>query len=189
MQSSDPREHIEILRKIGQGGYGYVCQAYDHSKQKYVAVKVIDLEDAGEEIADVHQEIAVMSNINCPQLIQYYSSYALDSKLWIVMEYSDAGSLLDIMKEFGPFPEEHIAYIIHELLLALQYLHSERKIHRDIKAGNLLVNHDGSIKLADFGVTGQLTDSIDKRQTKIGTPYWMAPEVIQFISILKSYLY
>jgi serine/threonine-protein kinase 24/25/MST4 len=173
----DPRERYQLLEKIGEGGYGYVCKAYDNQRGSYVAVKIIDLENAADEVQDVHREIAVMSNVHCPQLTQYFSSYVIASELWIVMEYLDAGSLLDIIKVHGPLPEEFIAYILRELLFALQYLHGERKIHRDIKAGNLLVNHDGAIKLADFGVTGQLTDSMDKRQTKIGTPFWMAPEV------------
>jgi serine/threonine-protein kinase 24/25/MST4 len=95
------------------------------------------------------------------------------------MEYLEAGSLLDIMKIFGPISEEYVPFLLHELLLALQYLHKQRKIHRDIKAGNVLVGYNGSIRLADFGVAGQMTDTLDKRNTKIGTPFWMAPEVIR----------
>lgn len=174
----DPRERYELGGIIGEGGYGKVCQAYDTVRNQLVAIKIIDLEAAGDEVQDAHKEIAVMANLHCPHLIQYYASYVIGSKLWIVMEYLDAGSLLDIIKEFGPLQEKSIAYILKEVLLALQYLHSERKIHRDIKAGNLLVGSNGSVKLADFGVAGQLTDSVDKRQSKIGTPFWMAPEVI-----------
>jgi serine/threonine-protein kinase 24/25/MST4 len=173
----DPRERFELLTKIGKGAYGYVCKAQDRLTGSLVAIKIINLEDAGDEVDDVHQEIAVMSNMNCPQLTKYFSSYVLGVNLWIVMEYLEAGSLLDIIKEKGPLQEPFVAYIMKELLSALAYLHAERKIHRDVKAGNILVAGDGSVKLADFGVTGQLTDSIDKRQTKVGTPFWMAPEV------------
>jgi len=94
------------------------------------------------------------------------------------MEYLEAGSLSDILSETGTLDEESIAYVMRELITALAYLHAERKIHRDIKAGNMLVSGEGDIKLADFGVTGQLTESVNKRQTRVGTPYWMAPEVI-----------
>lgn len=96
---TDPRERYELLSKIGQGGYGYVCQAYDHQLNIPVAVKIINLDDAGEDIQDVHTEIAVMSsNIHCPQLTQYFASHVVDNEFWIIMEYVDAGSLLDIMK-------------------------------------------------------------------------------------------
>ena len=171
--SGDPRDRYELQARFGKGAYGYVCRAIDTTNNQHVAIKIINLEDAGDEVEDVHQEIAVMSNMNCPQLTKYFSSYVLGMNLWIVMEYLEGGSLLDIIKEKGPLKEEFVAYIMRELLCALAYLHSERKIHRDVKAGNISVAADGSVKLADFGVTGQLTDSIDKRQTKIGTPFWM----------------
>jgi len=175
----DPRERFEILTKIGKGAYGYVCKALDTHTNTLVAIKIINLEDAGDEVEDVHQEIAVMSNISCPQLTKYFSSFVHGANLWIIMEYLEAGSLLDLIKESGPLSEPFVAYIMRELLSALAYLHAERKIHRDVKAGNILVAADGSVKLADFGVTGQLTDSIDKRQAKVA--FWMAPEVGNFL--------
>lgn len=176
-EKADPRQRYELHSKIGQGGYGYVCKAWDNVDEKMVAVKIINLEEAGDEVDNVHQEINVMSNVHCNQLTKYYASYVVGNNLWIIMEYLEGGSLLDIIKECGPLCEDFVAFIMQELLSALQYLHAERKIHRDVKAGNLLVSSDGSLKLADFGVTGQLTDSMDKRKTQVGTPFWMAPEV------------
>jgi serine/threonine protein kinase len=132
--SADPRDRYELLSEIGQGGYGYVCQAYDYLLQIPVAIKIINLEECNpQEIKDVEKEIHILSNtknIMCPQLTQYFTSFYIENEFWIVMEYVDAGSLLDVMKMFGPLPEIFIPYLMRELLLALKYLHSEKKIHR-----------------------------------------------------------
>lgn len=174
----DPRDRYDIQVKIGQGAYGVVYRAWDIYIERKVAIKIINLDDIGEDIDDINQEIAIMSEISCKNLIKYYASYVVGSFIWIVMEFLEAGSASEIVKELGPFDEDSAAFILKELLKALEYLHQERKIHRDVKAGNLLVSGDGNIKLADFGVTGQLTETMDKRKTRVGTPFWMAPEVI-----------
>lgn len=174
----DPRVRFTMQNKIGKGGHGYVYKAIDTWLSQAVAIKVLNLEDLGDEIDHVNEEITIMSALDCPQLVRYYSSHLVSSSLWIVMEYLEAGNLIEFVRDFGPLDEASIAYVMKELLLALKYLHGERKIHRDVKAANLLISDTGSLKLADFGVTSQLTESINKRQTRIGTPYWMAPEVI-----------
>ena len=178
-------ERFELGPRIGRGSAGDVHTARDKLTDDVVAVKLVDLEEAEDEVEDIQREISYLMQCSSPFVTKYLGCW-LDpgsTRLAIAMEYMAGGSVADLISDAfgGPLPESACAVVCRDLLYALDYLHGEGKIHRDVKCANVLLTGAGEIRLADFGVAGTLPQTLggNKRRTFTGTPFWMAPEVIQ----------
>ncbi|XP_045540835.1 serine/threonine-protein kinase 10 [Papilio machaon] len=176
--NSDPNEHWDMIGELGDGAFGKVYKAQHKSTGQLAAAKmcVLDNED---DLADFTVEIDILSECRHPNVVELHEAYFIDNKLWMLLEYCDGGALDSVMAELEKgLNEAQIAYVCREMCRGLQFLHSRRVIHRDLKAGNVLATMTGGVKLADFGVSAKNKSTLQKHDTFIGTPYWMAPEVV-----------
>jgi len=175
---NDPTDVFELQAKLGEGSYGCVYEAVDRRDGQIVAVKVLDV--GAEDMSDIKNEINILKNCSSPYIVAYKGCFLYHSQLWIAMEYCSAGSVGDLMAICDrTLHETHIAALMYLSLRGLEYLHTHKMLHRDIKSANLLLTSSGECKLADFGVSAELTHTLARRNTAIGTPYWMAPEVLK----------
>lgn len=174
-------EGYKLLECVGRGSEGSVWRALCIPIKKEVAIKIIDLECLPvESLDDVRQQIHLMYSCSMnPHIVRYYTSFVHGLSLWCVMKYLAGGSLTDIMRIGHPqgLDEQSIKIIIKDVLKALDYFHDNGRIHRDIKAGNIVISETGRVQVADFGVSGSLVEQL--RTTLCGSPCWMAPEVMK----------
>ncbi|XP_041951610.1 serine/threonine-protein kinase PAK 5 [Alosa sapidissima] len=172
----DPREYLDNFLKIGEGSTGIVCIATERHTGKQVAVKKMDLRKQQRREL-LFNEVVIMRDYHHENVVDMYNSYLVGDELWVVMEFLEGGALTDIVTHTR-MNEEQIATVCVSVLRALSYLHNQGVIHRDIKSDSILLTSDGRIKLSDFGFCAQVSKEVPKRKSLVGTPYWMAPEVI-----------
>ncbi|XP_049383122.1 serine/threonine-protein kinase BLUS1 [Solanum stenotomum] len=173
-----------LYEEVGDGVSATVYRALCIPLNEIVAIKVLDLEKCNNDLDGIRREVQTMILIDHPNVLRAHCSFTAGHSLWVVMPFMAGGSCLHIMKSSYPdgFEEPVIATLLREVLKALVYLHYHGHIHRDVKAGNILIDSNGAIKLADFGVAACMFDTGDRqrsRNTFVGTPCWMAPEVMQ----------
>uniref|UniRef100_A0A3B5MC99 non-specific serine/threonine protein kinase n=1 Tax=Xiphophorus couchianus TaxID=32473 RepID=A0A3B5MC99_9TELE len=185
MSAGDPAGIFELVELVGNGTYGQVYKGRHVKTGQLAAIKVMDV--TGDEEEEIKAEINMLKKYSHHRNIAtYYGAFikknppGMDDQLWLVMEFCGAGSVTDLIKNTkgNSLKEEWIAYICREILRGLTHLHQHKVIHRDIKGQNVLLTENAEVKLVDFGVSAQLDRTVGRRNTFIGTPYWMAPEVI-----------
>ncbi|KAJ3737313.1 Pkinase-domain-containing protein [Lentinula guzmanii] len=172
------------LETVGKGAYGSVSKGIHIPTGNVVALKIINLDTADDDVDDIQREVALLTQLrDAPNITEYYGCYMDGPRVWIVMEFAQGGSVLSLMKASrdGCLEEKFISVIIREVLIGLSYLHKVPVIHRDMKAANILVTSVGKVMICDFGVSALLATTSSKRNTLTGTPYWMAPEVVQAV--------
>mmetsp|Transcript_14879 Transcript_14879/g.41427 ORF Transcript_14879/g.41427 Transcript_14879/m.41427 type:complete len:526 (+) Transcript_14879:177-1754(+) len=184
----DRSNELDILNLIGEGSFGAVYRATHKSSGAVVAVKVIaNASSSKSEEEKIKGEIEILSRCDSPYIVGYFECFikpatSKPGEMWIVMEYCEGGSMTDILEANAGYslPEDCIRAVCASIVLGLEYLHGIANVcHRDIKCGNVLLTSEGHVKLADFGVSAELSNTLNKRKTVVGSPYWMAPEVIR----------
>ncbi|KAM9733921.1 serine/threonine-protein kinase PAK 4 isoform 1-T3 [Menidia menidia] len=172
----DPRTYLDHYIKIGEGSTGIVCIATVKATGKLVAVKKMDLRKQQRREL-LFNEVVIMRDYHHENVVEMYNSYLVGDELWVVMEFLEGGALTDIVTHTR-MNEEQIATVCLSVLKALSVLHTQGVIHRDIKSDSILLTHDGRVKLSDFGFCAQVSKEVQRRKSLVGTPYWMAPELI-----------
>ncbi|XP_063784144.1 serine/threonine-protein kinase 10 [Pseudophryne corroboree] len=174
----DPNLVWDIVGELGDGAFGKVYKAKNRETGILAAAKVIETKNE-EELEDYMVEIEILATCNNPNIVKLLGAFYFENKLWIMIEFCQGGAVDAVMLELDRgLTEPQIQAICKQMLEALAYLHSMKIIHRDLKAGNVLLTQDGAIKLADFGVSARNVKTLQRRDSFIGTPYWMAPEVV-----------
>ncbi|XP_059846179.1 serine/threonine-protein kinase 10 isoform X2 [Hypanus sabinus] len=174
----NPEEIWEVIGELGDGAFGKVYKAKNKETGVLAAAKVIEVKSE-EELEDYMVEIEILASCDHIYIVKQLDAFFYENKLWIMIEFCPGGAVDAIMLELDRgLTEPQIRVVARQMLEAVDYLHSQKIIHRDLKAGNVLLSQDGNVKLADFGVSAKNTKTLQKRETFIGTPYWMAPEVV-----------
>ncbi|KYN13685.1 STE20-like serine/threonine-protein kinase [Trachymyrmex cornetzi] len=174
----NPEEFWEMVGELGDGAFGKVYKAQHKQSNQLAAAKMCALEGE-DDLSDFMIEIDILSECKHPNIVELHEAYFIEGKLWMLIEYCDGGAVDSIMVELEKaLTEMQIAYICQHMTLGLAFLHKSKVVHRDLKAGNVLLTMAGGVKIADFGVSAKNKHTLQKHDTFIGTPYWMAPEVV-----------
>jgi len=177
----DPAKSFVFLEKLGEGSFGTVHKARHKDSGFILAIKIVDIDINNDEATSIKREIDILKRCKSDSIVNYFGSFTVNSQLWILMDYCAWGSVRDALEAAQrPLKEREIAAVCAASVKGLAYLHSMNIIHRDVKAANLLLDGQGTVKIADFGVSQQqLFSTLCKGGTVVGTPHWMAPEVIR----------
>nr|CAD7403783.1 unnamed protein product [Timema poppensis] len=175
---TNPEDYWDMVGELGDGAFGKVYKSLNKLTNQFAAAKMCALEGE-DDLSDFMIEIDILSECKHPNIVELHEAFFFEAKLWMLIEYCDGGALDSIMVELEkPLTEPQIAYVCQQMTEGLVFLHQSKVIHRDLKAGNVLLTMAGGVKLADFGVSAKNKFTLQKHDTFIGTPYWMAPEVV-----------